>query len=342
MTITTSAPANTGARPAAPTRDELLAYALAYAARGWHVFPLRPLAKGPAVPDHREDRCTRAHPRCQDGHTGWEQRATTDPDRITRCWSRGAYGIGIACGPSGLLVVDLDPPKPGFVLPDAWADTGVVTGVDVFGVLLARHDSPWADTRTVATPRGGLHLYFTHPAGPRLGNTAGSLAPLIDTRGWGGYVAAPPTVTTDPDGTYTAQVDTGQAAPVPSWLAGLLRPARVPDRAPARPVRPCQGPRVSRYGAAALARETDRVRGASPGSRNVALFTAAVALGQLVGAGALAGDEVTVALMQASADHVHAGAFTPSEAAGTIASGLRRGTAEPRTLPRTAAAGARR
>ena len=74
----------------------LLIAALGYAARGWHVFPLRFGSKKPATPGHPADRCDGSDPRCQDGHTGWEARATTDPERITRAWSTHPYGIGIA------------------------------------------------------------------------------------------------------------------------------------------------------------------------------------------------------------------------------------------------------
>ena len=70
----------------------LLNAALAAADRGWHVFPLTPGTKRPAVRD-------------------WENRATLDPDRIRRCWAAGLFNIGIACGPSRLLVLDLDVPK---------------------------------------------------------------------------------------------------------------------------------------------------------------------------------------------------------------------------------------
>ncbi|MDI1466273.1 bifunctional DNA primase/polymerase, partial [Catellatospora sp. KI3] len=50
--------------------NDFMAAALAAARKGWHVFPLIPGAKEPAV-------------------SRWEQRATTDPDRIRRCWSCG-------------------------------------------------------------------------------------------------------------------------------------------------------------------------------------------------------------------------------------------------------------
>src|SRR5689334_691783 len=77
--------------------------ALNAAGRGWHVFPLRPYSKRPAFPDHDERHCTRRDPRCRNGHTGWEPRATTDPARIGSGWAIMPYNIGIACGPSRLV-----------------------------------------------------------------------------------------------------------------------------------------------------------------------------------------------------------------------------------------------
>ncbi|MFC7591275.1 bifunctional DNA primase/polymerase [Nonomuraea antimicrobica] len=71
-------------------------YALAAARRGWHVFPVAIGDKPPAK-----------------GFTDWGANATTDPDLIRRWWTRAPYNIGIACGPSGLVVVDLDTQKPG-------------------------------------------------------------------------------------------------------------------------------------------------------------------------------------------------------------------------------------
>ena len=65
--------------------------ALAAAARGWPVVPLRPHGKEPAL-------------------RGWDDEATLDRDRIRHWWSRRAYNVGVSCGPAGLLVVDLDVP----------------------------------------------------------------------------------------------------------------------------------------------------------------------------------------------------------------------------------------
>ena len=151
---------------------ELLAAALDHARRGWRVFPLRPGDKRPAMRD-------------------WETRATTDPDRITRAWTAGAFNIGIATGPSGLVVLDLDQPKPGTVPPPAWRQPGIRDGGDVLAALAEANDQPLpVETYTVRTGSGGMHLYFAAPADAALRNTAGRLGWLIDTRAAGGYVVA--------------------------------------------------------------------------------------------------------------------------------------------------------
>jgi hypothetical protein len=138
------------------------------------VFPCVPGSKRPAL---RQD---------------WEHRATTDTDRIARCWSTGLYNIGVACGPSGLVVLDLDTAKPGEQLPPGWDSPGICDGADSLAVLAERHGQPIPfGTFTVQTPSGGMHLYFTAPPGGRLRNTAGRLGWLIDTRAAGGYVLGP-------------------------------------------------------------------------------------------------------------------------------------------------------
>ncbi|MEU9222746.1 bifunctional DNA primase/polymerase, partial [Streptomyces sp. NPDC048376] len=52
--------------------------ALEAAERGWHVFPLRPADKRPAL--HGEAVCPLIGD-CAGGHRKWEDRATVDPDR---------------------------------------------------------------------------------------------------------------------------------------------------------------------------------------------------------------------------------------------------------------------
>ncbi|MFI5838076.1 bifunctional DNA primase/polymerase [Micromonospora sp. NPDC051300] len=321
---------------------DLLTAALAHAARGWHVFPLRPDDKRPAFPDHTADQCTGRDPRCHTGHAGWEQRATRDPDRIRRAWSHRPYGIGIACGPSGLVVVDLDVPKhPDDTPPPDWA--GACDGWAVFATLADRHGTPIDPfdgfgpnagprtgidaTYTVSTGSGGTHLYYHHPAtSPALRNTTGDRGGLgwkVDTRAHGGYVvAAGSTVAGRP---YAVALDV-DPAPLPTWLAGLLAPAPRPARQAAAVSLPAD--RRGRYLAAAIRRQVAHLAAAPDGQRNHALFASAVALGQLAAGGALTGDDVTAVLKPVALSL----GLRPGEVARTIASGLRVGARQPRRL----------
>ncbi|RNI02237.1 DNA primase [Micromonospora aurantiaca] len=295
--------------------SDLLIAALGHAARGWHVFPLRPGDKRPAFPDHAADDCTGRDPRCRAGHVGWEARATTDPDRIRRAWSARPYGIGLACGPSRLVVVDLDTPKTGGAGRD---------GLAVLAELAAAHAAAIDPTYTVATGRGGTHLYYRHPdTGPALRNTAGTLGPMVDTRAHGGYVVAPgSTVAGRP---YTVDLDT-DPAPLPGWLAALLAPAPLPPQRPVVVDLPAD--RTGAYVRAAIDRETARVTAAPAGERNRSLYIAAVALGQLTAGGALTAADAQSVLEQAAAS----AGLGRVETARTIRSGLAAGSRRPRKV----------
>ncbi|GLZ05273.1 hypothetical protein Acsp03_27390 [Actinomadura sp. NBRC 104412] len=317
--------------PAAPAQDrdgDLLAAALACAERGWRVFPIRPrVKKPPAVAD-------------------WEGRATADRARIQRCWQhRPSLNVGIACGPSGLVVIDLDRPKPGQSPPPEWA--GAADGAQVLAALADRHGQPYpADTFTVRTATGGTHLYFTAPPGAELRNTTGrhrtGLGWLIDTRAAGGYVVAPGSVVNLPDGTGAYQVVNDRPpAPLPPWLADLLTTARTPPPPPlSAPTGRAQVADLPAYVQAALKGELARVTGAVTGGRNHALNKAAYNLGRLVGAGVLPEEAANDALWNAAAVHFCTGpnAFTPADARATIRSALAAGTRNPRTITRGNAA----
>ncbi|MFD8204644.1 bifunctional DNA primase/polymerase [Streptomyces sp. NPDC059701] len=267
-----------GERPLLP---ELMHAALAAAERGWHVFPLRPGTKRPAL--HGETACPGTGP-CAGGHRKWEDRATTDPDRIRAAWSRAPFNVGIATGPSGLLVVDLDVPKDE---SNADAPCGAAT----FGALCERTGQAVPRTRTVRTASGGQHLYFTAPAAVRLHNTARTLAPLVDTRAWGGYVVAAGSLIGD------ARYETVGPAllrPLPGWLKTLLVPPHPVNR-PAVPVGRVHRPYVD----AALSRETTAVTTAREGQRNATLLRAARALGRFVASGDLTRAEVEMPLQRA-------------------------------------------
>lgn len=315
----------------------LLIAALAAAARGWHVFPLAPGSKVPAL--HRFDRCPRTGA-CAASHVGWEQRATTDPDRIRAAWSTGrAYNIGIATGPSNLIVIDLDVPGPGETPPEPWNQPGVTDGQDVLAVLADQADEPYpGDTLTVATPSGGLHLYYTAPDGIELRNTGGDrgrgLGWKVDTRAHGGYVLACGSIigTGTKARRYTYLHDQ-TPAPLPPWLVHRLTPSPVPSAAttPARPVQVSAG-RRTRYVDAAVTLECEKVTKARNGQRNASLYVAAKALGQLVAGGALREDDAVNELFSAAWKHISVGAYNQSQAMATIRSGLDAGAQQPRQV----------
>ncbi len=75
-------------------------------------------------------------------------------------------------------------------------------------------------TTTVRTGSGGLHYYFSYPAGAVIRNSAGKLGPGLDIRGEGGCVVAPPSRTT---GSYTPLERRPLADPPAAWLLEKLR-----------------------------------------------------------------------------------------------------------------------
>lgn len=129
--------------------------ALAYAAEGLPVLPLKPNRKEPLT-EHG----------CLD--------ATTDSAQIRawwECWPDA--NIGIATG-KGLHVIDIDGPE----------------GAETLAELCIEH-GPIPATRGSRTGReGGRHLYFATNENLR----SIKLGPGLDTRGEGGYVVAPPSI----------------------------------------------------------------------------------------------------------------------------------------------------
>ncbi|MET8433665.1 bifunctional DNA primase/polymerase [Streptomyces sp900116325] len=302
----------------------LLSAALDAAARGWHVFPLVPGDKPPAI-------------------RNWAERATTDPERITRCWSHAPYNIGVATGPSQLVVVDLDTPKGQDDLPPAGSSRpGTSNGLAVLLTLWERHDAEGLGdlvmcepfdgycemapaTHIVKTPSGGMHLYYAAPDDAELRNTAGKLGWKIDTRAHGGYVVAAGSTITGKHVPYTTVHET-VVKPLPGWIVEQLRPAPLPPQQPITVA--LASDRRGKWLRAAVDGELERVTRAKEGGRNKALYIASVALGQLVAGGELGAGEVTEWLT-AAAQQVGQG---EREARRTIESGLRAGANRPRQV----------
>ncbi|KKD04331.1 DNA primase [Streptomyces sp. WM6386] len=259
--------------------------ALEAAERGWHVFPIRPRMKRPPAL-HGADTCPGTGP-CVNGHLTWEQRATTDPDRIRAAWTHAPFNVGIATGPSGLVVVDLDKPKPAHDMDSSDAPDGAAT----FQALCERAGHAVPDTYRVRTANDGQHLYFAAPNGVRMANTARTIGELVDTRAWGGYVVAAGSTT--PAGPYEALCEP-VAASLPVWLRSILVPAPKPSQAPSMAVTA----QSSRYADVALAEEAANVARAVEGEREATLFRAARALGRFVAWGDLPRHVVEQALQE--------------------------------------------
>jgi hypothetical protein len=308
--------------------NDLLDSALSLAAQGWHIHPLLPNSKRPAL--HGEKLCPRDGA-CAEGHKNWEQRASTNVDKIRAVWETLAYNIGIATGPSGLVVVDLDIPDSTEPIPIQWASRGAACGADVLALIAHDAGENLPDTFTVMTPSGGSHLYFTAPEGTELRNTAGSLGTglgwKVDTRAHGGYVVAPGSTV---DGRPYRIVSNCDPVPLPGWLADRLTPT-APRYSDALPVRVLSS-RKAKYLDAALRAEAARVAAAPKGQRNGTLYVAAVALGQLVAGGELPEPDAVTALLSAAWKHVSVGAYSETQARKTIDSGIRAGARKPRTI----------
>jgi hypothetical protein len=179
-------------RKPSPTCRGALAYAERY---GWRVFPTKPGTKQP------HGRFVRH---------GFQD-ATRDREQIERWWTADPHaGVAIACAPSGLVVLDVDPRNG---------------GDETFGKLL-RTLGPLPETPRVVTPSGGQHLYFGDSVGAYLG-TAGD---GIDVKS-AGYVLAPPSLHPN-GGSYRwelgAHVLETPVAELPDkWLAHLTTESRV-------------------------------------------------------------------------------------------------------------------
>lgn len=285
----------------------LLRSALTAAMHGWHVFPCAPGGKRPAL------------------RGNWQDLATTSPDQIRDWWTRAPYNLGIACGPSGLVVVDLDLPHD--VEADEEAEDGALfplSGADILSRLARRHGERYpGGTYVVDTPSGGCHLYFAVSGEARVKNSAGAVGPHIDVRADGGYVVG--AGSRIGGRAYTARGRIAPA-PLPAWLAELVRDTYVPLAVPAPRLPLTDRAQGRAYAMAALRAETELVAAARPGTRNVTLNRAAFSLGQLVAAGLIPPIPVITSLIDAAR---YAG-LSEDEAVRTVRSGMEAGARKPR------------
>ncbi|GAA3161880.1 hypothetical protein GCM10010466_61080 [Planomonospora alba] len=325
-------------------RREPAAVARWCAAQGWPVHPLAPGRKTPAgncrscqERDHApaDCPCVPAGRWCHGFHA-----ATTDPGLIAAWWGANpGFGVGVACGPAGLVVLDVDahpapvPARdrilPGIPVHDGVDLTGLENGFHTLALLAALRGAPDpaqdSGTLRVRTPSGGLHVWYrAEGAGPFLcsvGSAAGTgraLAWQVDVRAGGGYIIAPGTRTGD--GAYTPLGECRRPAPLPQWLARELtrtghragpagEQACAPDAAPAVPPRARQAVVRAGGGRRGAARALDAVLAevvacaAVPEGAGFSgkLNTAAYTAGGLVAAGHIPRAEAERLLAEAAA-----------------------------------------
>ena len=241
----------------------MLPAALKAQQRGFHIFPVAAGAKTP----HRLA-------------GEWGKTATNDINQIVQFWTQvdPTANIGVACKPSGLLVVDLDQAKEDWNLRGTdWAYLHEAHGPRVSGEALFDEmrftqdgDGHPCETYTVLTRSGGFHMYYRWPAHwPRI-SQASPVKGLIDVRGnggrYGGYVLAEGSVVEG--GEYQLSLDVGEVVLPPEWIRKLV--AEKP-----------QAPRIQRPkglmqpGVISWSGLVDSVRNAGEGNRNNALVWAA-------------------------------------------------------------------
>jgi hypothetical protein len=206
----------------------------------------------------------------------------------------------------------------------------------------------------VHTPRGGLHLYWQWQWSEQfqIGNRGNLVKeiPLIDVRGEGGYVIAPPSLRTGTaareDGSEGKSYQWAEDAEHLGAIAGsedqgflpqLAPPALIklvmgeekarPHVARAVPVDEQQDEAVRKYALTAFDRELRLARSAPDGNRNNQLNLSAFALGQLVAADALSENMVRAALSDVASQWPNY-----KHSLGTIESGLAGGKLQPRDL----------
>lgn len=306
--------------------NALLDAALAYARRGWPVFPCRADTKAPLV-------------------TGGLKSASVDVAQIRAWWQRWPNAmIGLPLGgATGLFALDFDPredmdPETGEVRRYGYVDLKAETEAMIGGEL-----PPTAASRT---PSGGFHVFYRQPEGEPVRNR-GNLPRHVDVRGEGGYVIAPPSMRAD--GVPYAWVDgrDPDACPpveAPAALVRLLRSrAAAPAVAAAAGVRAVEADEaVRRYALAAMDREIDALRRLGRGGRNDALNRAALSLGSLAGAGALSEAVARAALLDACAANGLLADDGERACLATIDSGFKAGLSSPRDLSDVWASAARR
>lgn len=190
-----------------------LSYALAYAERGWHVFPVWGAKDGVCGCGNASCQAPAKHPVAHLVRRGMSD-ATTDQNTIKKWWkTMPEAGIGVNLAPSGLVAVDVDPRNGGYLTLE---------------VLEAQHGQIETDLLQF-TQGGGEHRFFYLEANSSL-QLPGKLGEGVDLKR-NGYSVLPPTAGLQ--GIYeweasSSPLDGALPAPLPDWIRSLGAPVERP------------------------------------------------------------------------------------------------------------------
>ncbi len=170
----------------------------------YFVFPVHNIKDGVCTCNKPKCFSPGKHPMTPHGHLD----ASNDLNKIDYWWSKDPEAnIGIACEPSGLVVVDVDGPAG---LTEFIKSSGVHPDI--------------IDTKVVKTGSGWYHIYYD-----AVDSTITSRADIVedlDCRARGGYVLAQGSDHTD--GKYEL-LNKHSTKPIPSTVASLLKSSPVND-----------------------------------------------------------------------------------------------------------------
>lgn len=168
--------------------------AAAYVTRGWKVIQLYDVTTG-ACSCYKGQYCP--SPGKHPVRDAWQVNYLSTAPEVYAAWSaRPLANVGVVTGAvSGIWVLDVDPKHGGH---ERLAELEMANG-------------PLPKTYTVRTGSGGLHFYFSlDNVDFDLTNSPGRLPHGLDVRGRGGFVVAPPSVSTF--GPYLVMGDPDAAA----------------------------------------------------------------------------------------------------------------------------------
>ena len=168
-----------------PIENAKMKAALDYAARGWHVLPIKADTKGRG----KNGRSTQL---LDNGHND----ASCDPEQVAAWWKKWPdANIGLSLAASGLVAVDPDLYKPDC----EWEQFRLANGIDEI------------ETLTQRSPSGGWHYIFKAPPDA---SYPGKLAKEVDVKHNGYIMLAPSTF----EGKAYEWHNDDDIADAPEWL----------------------------------------------------------------------------------------------------------------------------